>query len=221
MRWKFQPELMQVHVRVSTHQALALLAVLHPCVPAAVGEQAVLVQTLAAQSRVALGAAEQVGVRVVAVANHPAAHHLASLSSKGAKTYHTSTIKHWTRAWIRIYMHACEAVCLTESLNMHVDNKYCNKGYVAPLPSNCFEVVFYAYSVSALTVGTHTRLKYVLWILMHSGSSFKTVVFEEVLLSCLVVSVIWAFFHIYKNCCGSELTLALLSYSKTANLLSK
>lgn len=55
-------------------------------------------------------------------------------------------------------MHACEAVCLTGSLNMHVDNKYCNKGYVAPLPSNCFEVVFYVYSVSALTVGTHTRL---------------------------------------------------------------
>lgn len=97
MRWKFH-ELVRVHVRVSTNQALALLAVLHPCVPAAVGEQAVLVQTLAAQSRVALGAAEQVGVRVVAVANHPAAHHLASLSSEGAKTYHTSTIKHSTQA---------------------------------------------------------------------------------------------------------------------------
>lgn len=61
-------------------QALALLAVLHPCVAAAVGEQAVLVQTLAAQARVALGAAEQVGVGVVAVAHHPAAHHLASLA---------------------------------------------------------------------------------------------------------------------------------------------
>lgn len=64
-----------------THQALALLAVLHPRVPAAVGEQAVLVHALAAQARVALGAAEQVGVGVVAVAHHPAAHHLASLSS--------------------------------------------------------------------------------------------------------------------------------------------
>lgn len=61
-------------------QALALLAVLHPGVPAAVGEQAVLVQTLAAQAGVALGAAEQVGVGVVAVANHPAAHHLAGLA---------------------------------------------------------------------------------------------------------------------------------------------
>lgn len=75
-----------------THQALALLAVLHPCVPAAVGEEAVLVKTLAAQSRVALGAAEEVGVGVVAVANHSAAHHLASLSTN---TYITmSTIKH-------------------------------------------------------------------------------------------------------------------------------
>jgi len=66
----------------STHQALTLLAVLHPCVAAAVGEQAVLVQTLAAQPRVALGAAEQVGIGVVAVAHHPAAHHLASLSTE-------------------------------------------------------------------------------------------------------------------------------------------
>lgn len=65
----------------STHQALALLAVLHPGVPAAVGEQAVLVHALAAQTGVALGAAEQVGVGVVAVAHHPAAHHLAGLSS--------------------------------------------------------------------------------------------------------------------------------------------
>lgn len=65
---------------VGTHQALALLAVLHPRVPAAVGQQAVLVQALAAQTRVALGAAEQIGVGVVAVAHHPAAHDLASLS---------------------------------------------------------------------------------------------------------------------------------------------
>lgn len=93
LRWKFH-ERAGVRARVTTHQALALLAVLHPCVPAAVGEQAVLVQTLAAQARVALGAAEQVGVGVVAVAHHPAAHHLASLSSEGAKTYHMSTIKH-------------------------------------------------------------------------------------------------------------------------------
>ncbi len=71
---------------VRTHQALALLAVLHPCVSAAVGEQAVLVQTLAAQARVTLWAAEQVGVGVVAVANHSAAHHLASLS-RGAQTH--------------------------------------------------------------------------------------------------------------------------------------
>lgn len=66
---------------IGTHQALALLAVLHPRVPAAVGEQAVLVHALAAQTRVALGAAEQVGVGVVTVAHHPAAHHLTSLSS--------------------------------------------------------------------------------------------------------------------------------------------
>lgn len=33
----------RVQVRVGTHQALALLAVLHPRVPAAVGQQAVLV----------------------------------------------------------------------------------------------------------------------------------------------------------------------------------
>lgn len=71
---------------VSTHQALALLAVLHPCVPAAVGEEAVLVQTLTAQARVTLGAAEQVSVGIVAVAHHPAAHHLASLRSKQEKT---------------------------------------------------------------------------------------------------------------------------------------
>lgn len=64
------------------YQALALLAVLHPGVPAAVGQQAVLVQTLAAESRVALWAAEQVGVGVVAVAHHPAAHHLAGLQVK-------------------------------------------------------------------------------------------------------------------------------------------
>lgn len=83
-----------VHVCVSTHQALALLAVLHPCVAAAVGEQPVLVQTLAAQSWVALGAAEQVGVGVVAVAHHPAAHHLAGLCSEGADTYRMSAIKH-------------------------------------------------------------------------------------------------------------------------------
>lgn len=62
-----------------THQALTLLAVLHPRVPTAVGEQAVLMQTLAAKSRVALGAAKQVGVGIVAVAHHPAAHHLAGL----------------------------------------------------------------------------------------------------------------------------------------------
>ncbi|MEQ2290812.1 hypothetical protein AMECASPLE_006785 [Ameca splendens] len=42
-------------------------------------EQAVLVQTLAAKAWVALGAAEQVSVRVVAVAHHPPTHHLASL----------------------------------------------------------------------------------------------------------------------------------------------
>lgn len=77
-----------------THQALALLAVLHPRVPAAVGEQAVLVQALAAQPGVALGAAEQVGVGVVAVANHPAAHHLAGLSRGEQKhLYHMSTNK--------------------------------------------------------------------------------------------------------------------------------
>lgn len=70
---------MGVNVCVPTHQALALLAVLHPSVPTAVGEQPVLVQTLAAQARITLGAAEQVGVGVVAVANHPATHDLASL----------------------------------------------------------------------------------------------------------------------------------------------
>lgn len=64
---------------VFTYQTLALLAVLHPRVAAAVGEQAVLVEALAAQAGVALGAAEQVGVGVVAVAHHPTAHHLASL----------------------------------------------------------------------------------------------------------------------------------------------
>lgn len=109
MRWKFH-ECARVHARVSTHQALALLAVLHPCVPAAVGEQAILVQTLAAQSRVALGAAEQVGVRVVAVTNHPAAHHLASLSSVRAKTYQTSTIKHWAQAWTHILGCLCDGI---------------------------------------------------------------------------------------------------------------
>ena len=39
-------------------------------------------QTLAAEAGVALGAAEQVSVGVVAVAHHPAAHHLASLSGE-------------------------------------------------------------------------------------------------------------------------------------------
>lgn len=76
-----------------THQALALLAVLHPGVAAAVGEQAVLVQTLAAEARVALWAAEQISVGVLAVANHPAAHHLASLG-RGAKTHISHAIKH-------------------------------------------------------------------------------------------------------------------------------
>lgn len=70
-----------VQARVGTHQALALLAVLHPRVPAAIGQQAVLVEALAAQARVALGAAEQIGGGVVAVAHHPAAHDLASLSN--------------------------------------------------------------------------------------------------------------------------------------------
>lgn len=79
LRWKFFTPLRS---QSGTHQALALLAVLHPRVPAAVGEQAVLVHALAAQTRVALGAAEQVGVGVVAVAHHPAAHHLASLGNK-------------------------------------------------------------------------------------------------------------------------------------------
>lgn len=84
---------MGVNVCVHTYQALALLAVLHPSVPAAVGEQAVLVQTLAAQSRVTLGAAEQVGVGVIAVANHPTTHDLASLSVEHRHIYHMSTIK--------------------------------------------------------------------------------------------------------------------------------
>lgn len=70
-----------VQAPVGTHQALALLAVLHPRVPAAVGQQAVLVEALAAQTRVALGAAEQIGVGVVAVAHHSAAHDQASLSN--------------------------------------------------------------------------------------------------------------------------------------------
>lgn len=69
-----------------THQALALLAVLHPCVAAAVGEQAVLVQALAAQAGVALGAAEQVSVGVVAVAHHSTAHHLAGLRAEHNQT---------------------------------------------------------------------------------------------------------------------------------------
>lgn len=79
---------------VPTHQALALLAVLHPCVPAAVREQAVLVQTLAAQARVALGAAEQVGVGVVAVAHHPAAHDLAGLRGGGGEHNQTLNTAH-------------------------------------------------------------------------------------------------------------------------------
>lgn len=61
-------------------QTLALLAVLHPGVSAAVGEQAVLVQTLAAEARVTLWAAEQVCTGVVTVAHHPPAHHLAGLA---------------------------------------------------------------------------------------------------------------------------------------------
>lgn len=77
---------MVVNVCASPHQALALLAVLHPRVAAAVGEQTVLVQTLAAQTRVALWAAEQVGVGVVAVTHHPAAHDLAGLRSRAQNT---------------------------------------------------------------------------------------------------------------------------------------
>lgn len=104
-----------VYTSVPTHQALALLAVLHPRVPAAVGEQAILVQALAAQSRVALRAAEQVGVGVVAVADHPAAHHLASLSGRSTNTHitwarlnieHTRTLKQ-DHLFDGIIKHAC------------------------------------------------------------------------------------------------------------------
>lgn len=92
---------------VWTHQALALLAVLHPCVAAAVGEQAVLVQALAAQAGVALRATEQVSVGVVAVAHHPAAHHLASLGTEDMQHSHAQN----------------KAMCVTESLNMYAHNK--------------------------------------------------------------------------------------------------
>jgi hypothetical protein len=67
--------------RRPSYQTLALLTAVHPGVPAAVGEHAVLVQALAAAPRVALGTAEEVGAGVVAVAHHPAAHHLAGLST--------------------------------------------------------------------------------------------------------------------------------------------
>lgn len=61
-------------------QTLALLAVLHPGVSTAVGQQAVLVQTLAAEARVTLWTAEQVSCRVLTVTHHPPAHHPASLT---------------------------------------------------------------------------------------------------------------------------------------------
>ena len=73
-----------------THQTLALLTVLHPGVSAAVGEQAVLVQTLAAKARVALWTAEQVGCGVLAVTHHPPAHHLARLHTHTHARMHTS-----------------------------------------------------------------------------------------------------------------------------------
>lgn len=61
-------------------QTLALLAVFHPGVTGGVGEQAVLVETLAAETRVALRTAEQVRRGVVTVTHHPPAHHLTRLT---------------------------------------------------------------------------------------------------------------------------------------------
>lgn len=61
-------------------QALALLAVLHPGVPAAVGEQAVLMQTLTAEAGVTLRTTEEVCVWVITVTHHPPTHHLTSLA---------------------------------------------------------------------------------------------------------------------------------------------
>ncbi|MEQ2248237.1 hypothetical protein ILYODFUR_017261, partial [Ilyodon furcidens] len=71
---------------------LALLAVFHPCVATPIGEQAVLVQALAAKAWVALGAAEQVGVRVVAVAHHSPTHHLASLREEHNENLSTQAL---------------------------------------------------------------------------------------------------------------------------------
>lgn len=69
-------------------QTLALPAVLHPGVAAAVGQQAVLVQALAAQPWVALRAAEQVQSWVLTVTHHPPAHHHTAL----ARTHGTPVI---------------------------------------------------------------------------------------------------------------------------------
>lgn len=61
-------------------QALALLAVLHPGVPTTEGEKSILVEALAAETRITLRTAKQVGRRTVTVTDHPPTHHLASLT---------------------------------------------------------------------------------------------------------------------------------------------
>ena len=78
-----------VNDRRPSYQTLALLAAVHPGVSAAVSEHAVLVQALAAASRVALGTAEEIGAGVVAVTHHPTAHHLAGLSTRTHTHTHT------------------------------------------------------------------------------------------------------------------------------------
>lgn len=50
-------------------------------------------EALAAQARVALGAAEQIGVGVVAVAHHPAAHDLARLKTAGEREMSVSRME--------------------------------------------------------------------------------------------------------------------------------
>lgn len=57
------------------HDALALLALVHPGVTAVVSQKATVEPTLRAETRVTLRTAGDVHCRVLAVTHHPSTHH--------------------------------------------------------------------------------------------------------------------------------------------------
>lgn len=60
---------------ILAHYALALLALVHPGVPAVVSQKATVEPTLRAETRVTLWTAGDVHCRVLTVTHHPSAHH--------------------------------------------------------------------------------------------------------------------------------------------------